>query len=77
LAVYNGEEVEILNKSTGLLTHGQRSVSSHGEIIIASSDLGLNILDAKTLNVLNSVNTVEQALGWCQCRFKDVNCFSQ
>lgn len=67
LAVYDGEEVEILNQSTGLLTHGQRSVSSHGDLILACSDLGLNILDAKTLSVLTSIATVEHAIGWCQC----------
>jgi diguanylate cyclase (GGDEF)-like protein len=67
LAVYDGEKVEILNQTTGLLTHGQRSVVSHNELIIASSDLGLNIINAKNATVLKSINTVENALGWCQC----------
>ncbi|TWX53642.1 diguanylate cyclase domain-containing protein [Colwellia hornerae] len=67
LAVYDGEHVVILNQHNGLLTHGQRSVTSNEETILACSDLGVSVINSDSLQVIASLNTVELGLGWCQC----------
>ncbi|MBA6371816.1 diguanylate cyclase [Colwellia sp. BRX8-4] len=67
LAIYDGEHVEILNQHSGLLTHGQRSVTSNRDTILACSDLGISIINAETHQSIVDLNTVDLGLGWCQC----------
>lgn len=67
LAIYDGEHVEILNQHSGLLTHGQRSVTSNRDTVLASSDLGVSIINAETHATTAALNTVDLGLGWCQC----------
>ncbi len=70
LAVFDGEQVRVLDQKNGLLTHGIRGLARDGDYILVCSDIGVDILDAKSMNLVTNISTVDLGLGCCEGAMK-------
>ncbi|AKE51713.1 ligand-binding sensor domain-containing diguanylate cyclase [Kangiella geojedonensis] len=65
LIIYYGDTFRLMDRSSGLLTHGLRSTSSASFGGLVSSDKGLDAITPSGEKVF-SIDTTEQGYGWCQ-----------
>lgn len=65
LAIFDGEELVILDQKDGLLTHGLRSLTKDANTILVCSDRGVNRVDIMDLKSVDHIATAEIGLGWC------------
>lgn len=70
LAVFDGEQVRVLDQKHGLLTHGIRALASDNNHLLVCSDCGVDKLDAKSMTFLEHISTVDFGLGCCQGAMK-------
>jgi diguanylate cyclase (GGDEF)-like protein len=70
LAVFDGEQVRVLDQKHGLLTHGIRALASDEHHLLVCSDRGVDKLDAKSMTLLENISTVDLGLGCCQGAMK-------
>ncbi|MBA6391323.1 GGDEF domain-containing protein [Colwellia sp. BRX10-3] len=70
LAIFDGEQVNVLDQKQGLLTHGIRALACDKPYILVCSDRGVDKLDANSTKLIQNISTVDLGLGCCQAAIK-------
>ncbi|GAA0202392.1 hypothetical protein GCM10009123_07010 [Kangiella japonica] len=65
LIIYYGDNFRVLDRSTGLLTHGLRSTSRSSYGGLVASDKGVNHITPEGKDIF-TIDTTEIGCGWCQ-----------